>query len=280
MKTSRWITASLVTAALAAPRLARAEPPSEAMKKAAELQEWPECLLQARHHPARADRVPDDSKGAPLAKPVGSLAAGATPTATELEAECLAQAKADPKAADEWTSNVQIYVGIRGNIHAIESGESNDYDGLLIQIDRCNDVLDYALQVIDPGTEVTLGGAGVAKWTGSVAESRQFCDQARKVGDVVKEKLEAPFRKVLKNDKLTLALEMRKEGYYLSASGGSNHDPKALAAHDVWFEEWDHGTCSRGKVIQMIRHQFGKDQKLVKTSSHDYCGDPPASAYR
>lgn len=283
MKTSRWITASLVTAAaLAAPHLAHAEPMSEAMKSAAEQKDWPACLLDYRYnqHRPEHDRLPDDTRVPPLARPVGGLAGGATPTMKELEAACLAQAKVDPDARHAWENQVLMRVGIRGDVHEVESGASSDYDGLLIQIDACNDVLDYALQIIDAKTPITLGGAGVPEWTGPVSETRQFCDQARKVGDTLKEKLEAPFRKVLKNDKLTLALEMRKEGYYLAASGGSINDPRALAAHDVWFEEWDHGACSNGKVIQMIRHQFGKDQKLLKTTSHEYCGDPPKSAYR
>jgi hypothetical protein len=90
---------------------------------------------------------------------------------------------------------------------------------------------------------------------------------------------EAPYRKVLKNDKLKLWL---KDTSYIMLAGNPKVTPARLAAARVWFEDaTPERFCSNGaQVHTLYRFQFDANHKLVKSSEKTYCGHPPASAWR
>jgi len=73
---------------------------------------------------------------------------------------------------------------------------------------------------------------------------------------------------------------------YALVGGKYTDDAKALAAAKVWF--LDIGPPSNeaqncitgGRRNSVRRYTFDVDHKLVSTTQKQYCGDPPASAYR
>jgi hypothetical protein len=133
---------------------------------------------------------------------------------------------------------------------------------------------------------VSDGRGGQMAWAGTVEELRKkWCDEGVEKAGELRVAEEGPYRKVLKNDKLKLALEWKGSGWILRG-GATTSDPTQLAHADVWFVDAsrvDAGrpTCGGGKEIHTVRrHQFDANHKLVKTTTHDYCGSPPSSAYR
>jgi hypothetical protein len=89
----------------------------------------------------------------------------------------------------------------------------------------------------------------------------------------------APYRKVLKNDKLTMLM---KDFDAIALPGGQgSDDPKKLVEASVWFVDTSPSeTCSNGSQRHRLhRYQFDGQQKLVKTSDKEFCGAPPSSAY-
>ena len=88
----------------------------------------------------------------------------------------------------------------------------------------------------------------------------------------------APYKKLLKNDKLRIALD---DADFVLLAGGGKATPERLASTNVWFEDASPGkTCPNGAQVHVVRrYQFNAQQKLAKVTSHDYCGRPPASAF-
>jgi hypothetical protein len=99
---------------------------------------------------------------------------------------------------------------------------------------------------------------------------------------------EAPYRNVLKNDKLRMVIDS-PPGHirtYAVPGGEYSTDPKKLAAASVWFDNAsapsnERQMCSTGgKRIFLRRYTFDAQHKLVSNTSKEYCGGIPASAYR
>ena len=131
--------------------------------------------------------------------------------------------------------------------------------------------------------KVTDGHGGKLAWTGTVEELRtKWCDAGVAKAGELRTAEEEPYRKVLKADKLRLALEQRS---FIIPGGASTTDPKQLAKADAWFvdlsaAEAGTSTCSNGKDKHTVRrHQFNGAHVLVKTTTKDYCGSPPSSAF-
>jgi hypothetical protein len=89
----------------------------------------------------------------------------------------------------------------------------------------------------------------------------------------------APFKKLLKNDKLRIALQ---DTDYIMLPGGAKATPERLAAANVWFEDASPSkVCPNGAQVHVLhRYQFDKQQKLAKVTDHEFCGRPPAGAFR
>lgn len=127
------------------------------------------------------------------------------------------------------------------------------------------------------------------EWKGTVKELNDgLCAGGqKKLSDDIEAK-HAPFKAALKADKLRLVID-EKTGIvysYALASGKYTNDAKALAAAKVWF--LDIGPPSNeaqncitgGRRNSVRRYTFDADHKLLSTTQKQYCGDPPASAYR
>jgi hypothetical protein len=93
---------------------------------------------------------------------------------------------------------------------------------------------------------------------------------------------EAPYRKVLKADKLRVALENMGKAIYLP--GRVEGKPSKLAAGKVWFRLvwYDDRKCKDGvDVVHVLqRYQFDGRHALVSQTEKNFCGAPPKAAYR
>lgn len=127
------------------------------------------------------------------------------------------------------------------------------------------------------------------RWKGTVQEIKErWCDAGQKkiTGDVAAR--HAPYKAVLKADKLRLVIDETHGGVssYALAGGKYTSDAKLLAAARVWF--LDIGPPSNesqyclngGKRNSVRRYTFDAQHKLLSTTQKAYCGEPPASAYR
>jgi hypothetical protein len=122
------------------------------------------------------------------------------------------------------------------------------------------------------------------KWSGTIEDLRKkWCDIGLKKVQAEIEAKQAPYRKVLKGDKLTMALQT---GAFYVAGGTITSDPKKLAAAAVWFSDTqsvnsDRKVCEGGAEIHVVhRYQFDATHKLVKTTDTQYCGNVPMNAYK
>ena len=126
-------------------------------------------------------------------------------------------------------------------------------------------------------------------WTGTVQELKErWCEAgSRKVNADVATK-HAPYRAALKNDKLRLVID-ETHGHvrsYALAGGQYTSDAKRLAAAPVWFLDVGPATNERqncpggGKRATVRRYAFDGQHNLTGTTSKEYCGSPPSSAYQ
>ena len=127
------------------------------------------------------------------------------------------------------------------------------------------------------------------EWKGTVKEIKEnWCDAGQKkiTGDVAAR--HAPYRANLKADKLRLVIDETHGGVssYALAGGKYTSDAKLLAAARVWFLDVGPPSNERqycvngGKRNSVRRYAFDAEHKLIGTTQKEYCGDPPASAYR
>jgi hypothetical protein len=126
-------------------------------------------------------------------------------------------------------------------------------------------------------------------WKGTVQQIKEkYCDSGLKklTGDL--ESKHAPYKALLRADKLRLVINKNTGHVYSYALAGGKYtdDAKALAAAKVWF--LDVGAPSNeaqnclngGKRSTVRRYTFDADHKLLSTTEKPYCGTPPTSAYR
>ena len=126
-------------------------------------------------------------------------------------------------------------------------------------------------------------------WRGTVQELKEkWCEAGgRKISDDVAKK-HAPYKAALKNDKLRLVID-ETHGHvrsYALPGGQYTSDAQKLAAAPVWFLDVGAATNERqycpsgGKRKYVRKYTFDAQQKLTGTTQKEFCGDPPASAYR
>ena len=142
---------------------------------------------------------------------------------------------------------------------------------------------------VSPSTRVTEGEVRGVPWTGTVQEIKEkWCEAGLKksTGDISAK--HAPYRANLKNDKLRLVID-ETHGHvseYALPGGQYTGDAKKLAAASVWFLDVGAPSNERqycpggGKRRFVRRYSFDGQHKLLGTTQKEYCGDPPASAYR
>ena len=121
-------------------------------------------------------------------------------------------------------------------------------------------------------------------WSGTVEQlQNRYCDAPATKNASATAGREAPFRKVLKADKLSMALTT---GAFYLAGGKVSSDPAALATAKVWFSDTQSAnstrkTCNGGQEIHTVhRYQFDAEHKLVKTTDTYHCGAVPASVFK
>jgi hypothetical protein len=142
---------------------------------------------------------------------------------------------------------------------------------------------------VSPTTLVPEGEHGGIPWKGTVQEIKEkWCDAGLKkiTGDVAAR--HAPYREHLKADKLSLVIDETHGGVmsYALPGGKYTDDAKLLAAARVWFLDVGPPSnelqycLSGGKRHSVRRYSFDAGHKLLSTTEKEYCGDPPASAYR
>jgi len=154
---------------------------------------------------------------------------------------------------------------------------TSSYDEMLkAGVAKTSKVATRELPANDDGPKVT--------WSGTVEElHKKHCGEPGKKLAAVTAEREAPFRKVLKADKLSMALT---HGQFYVVGGALVSDPGKLAAAKVWFSDTqsansDRLTCNGGQVIHTVhRYQFDAAHTLVKTTDEQYCGVVPAKAYK
>jgi len=142
---------------------------------------------------------------------------------------------------------------------------------------------------VSPSTRVPEGEVRGIMWRGTVQEIKEkWCDAGlKKISDDVEARF-APYRANLKADKLRLVIDETHGGItsYALPGGKYTSDAKLLAAAAVWF--LDVGPPSNelqycpngGKRHSVRRYSFNAQHKLLGTTQKEYCGNPPASAYR
>ncbi len=121
-------------------------------------------------------------------------------------------------------------------------------------------------------------------WSGTVEQlQNKYCDAPAKKNASDTADREAPFRKALKADKLSMALTT---GAFYLPGGKVSSDPAALAAAKVWFSDTQSAnstrkTCNGGQEIHTVhRYVFDAGHKLVKTTDTYHCGAVPARAFK
>lgn len=127
------------------------------------------------------------------------------------------------------------------------------------------------------------------QWRGTVQEIKQnWCEAGltQITGEVGAR--HAPYRAALRNDKLDLVID-ETHGHvssYALPGGQYTEDPGKLAAAPVWFLDLgapsnEVQTCVNGAPRKIVRrYNFDDDHVLLGTTEKEYCGEPPAEAYR
>ena len=126
-------------------------------------------------------------------------------------------------------------------------------------------------------------------WKGTIQEIKEnWCEAGnKKITDDIAAK-HAPYKANLKADKLRLVIDETHGHVYRYALAGGKYtgDATALAAAKVWFLDVGppsneaQNCLSGGKRNSVRRYTFDVNHKLISTTQKEYCGDPPASAYR
>lgn len=142
---------------------------------------------------------------------------------------------------------------------------------------------------VSPSTRVPEGEHGGIPWKGTVQEIKEkWCDAGLKKTTVDVAARHAPYRANLKADKLRLVIDETHGGVtsYALPGGKYTDDAMKLAAAPVWFLDVGPPSNERqycpsgGKRHSVRRYSFNAQHKLLGTTQKEYCGDPPASAYR
>jgi hypothetical protein len=133
---------------------------------------------------------------------------------------------------------------------------------------------------ISPNERVPDRVIGSAQWSGTIGELRKkWCESGMTMATEKAASREAPYRQELKSDKLKIALTY---GSVFVPGGVGTSDAHKMANASVWFLDLSPPKhCIDGRQVHTIRrYQFASDQHLVKTTSKDYCGGAPRSAFQ
>ena len=199
---------------------------------------------------------------------------------------CALASAANAQSLDD-DQNYKIFKG-----WAINTQEPNP---LPVMFDRCIEYYDKMIASgISPSTQVPEAVMSTydlprLHWKGTLKEIKEnWCEAGKKKLAGAMDAEHAPYKAVLKADKLRLVLNEATGHIYRYALAGGKYtdDPKLLAAARVWFlnigaPSNESQYCLNGsKRVSVRRYTFDAQHKLLGTTEKPYCGDPPAAAYR
>jgi hypothetical protein len=116
-------------------------------------------------------------------------------------------------------------------------------------------------------------------WKGTVKEVRvKYCDAGYKKAKEEQEKRDAPYKKVMKGQKLETALTYR--GVFL-AGGAVTEDPAVMAKANVWFIDTEPQELCANFTQRHVIHRFEfAGDKLAKSTNIETCGVPRANNFQ
>lgn len=160
----------------------------------------------------------------------------------------------------------------------------------MLVLKRCVDAYEEIIKAgIAPTDRVPERNISSGLWSGAVEEIHQkWCNAPMSQAKANTEGSEAPYRKVLRNDKLKMVINS-PPGHvrtYAVPGGEYSTDANKLAAASVWFDNASAPSneiqvCRDGtKRIFLRRYTFDAQHNLRNNTSQEYCGGIPASGYR
>lgn len=133
-----------------------------------------------------------------------------------------------------------------------------------------------------PEQMIADASGNMVKFGGTVEELRKkWCDDGLKNAKAERERRDAPYKKVLKGDKLALALSWR--ALYLPG-GKLTEDPVAMSKSNVLFTDGYPGLVCLKKgvpeVHEITRYTFDASGKMTGNNTTKHCGFPGASGFK
>lgn len=126
-----------------------------------------------------------------------------------------------------------------------------------------------------PERRVRIGN-DLVMWSGTIGDLKaKHCDAA--LVKIKKElaKVEGPYRKMLKADKLALALGFNVTAVYRLPDGDRSMDPAKLAAAKVWYGTRTGGLCADGRQqVDVTKYVFDAKHAITSETTKAYCGEP------
>jgi hypothetical protein len=120
-------------------------------------------------------------------------------------------------------------------------------------------------------------------WSGTIESlKKKWCDVGIEKAKKAQAASEAPYRAVLKNDKLELALKWSLD-YWQLPGGTQVTSLKQLAKASVWYSNdgsTEERACNGKEARVLHRYEFDAQHKLLGHTQKDFCGTPPKKAYR
>lgn len=201
----------------------------------------------------------------------------------KMDVDCMREGYETQQQCDEGRHRGKL----EGFVRKLESlaGAKVDPDGY--EQKRCTHEYEELVKAgYAPSTKVTVKGqsgtiqAFEKKHCTDAWVARQQQTKVEEAADLAAR--QAPFKKLLKNDKLEMAAGFKRPTYWVDSSGPTN-DPAKLAKANVWFwPSQKDGYCESngGPRYSLNRYTFDGNHKLVKDRTDWFCGEPPDSAYR
>ena len=122
-------------------------------------------------------------------------------------------------------------------------------------------------------------GHDLVTWSGTIEELKtKYCDAGMEKIQAELGKREAPYRRVLKGDKLSMALGFNATAVYVLPGGDASMNPAKLAAGRIWFDSTsapsnEAQSCVDGRRRTLVRkYEFNGQHVLVKTTQKEDCG--------
>lgn len=182
----------------------------------------------------------------------------------------------------------QLYHNFKSEVRSIQNSLKDGKKIFPMEFHYCVKAYEKLIASgVSPSTRVLADDS--LEWKGTVQENKEkYCVEPSKKVDEDWDAKQAPYKAVLKADKLRLVINENSRVIYSYALVGGKYtdDPKALAAARVWFTNIGRSTAETrvcvngGKLNSVRRYSFDADHKLLATTEKEYCGTPPASAYR